>query len=91
LAGMFVLLLLLLLIPSLSVVQRLIITVVWAIFLSGGHDRCDFEAAKDERERIHEAIAERNWGMIMILAMGIFVELLYNALHQRIYVDPFIL
>jgi hypothetical protein len=34
---------------------------------------------------MHEAIAERNsaGGMMLVLAIGLFVEMLYNALQQR--------
>jgi len=46
---------------------------------------------KDEREYIHEAVAERNaaWAMMTILVIGILTELFYNAIQKRIYVDPF--
>ncbi|AEG19341.1 hypothetical protein [Methanobacterium paludis] len=48
---------------------------------------------KDERERMHEAIAERNsaWGMMLILNIGLIIEITYNILQNRVYVDPFII
>lgn len=46
----------------------------------------------DERERIHEAVAERNalWGMMMILIAGILFESIYYGLQNKIHIDPFI-
>jgi hypothetical protein len=47
---------------------------------------------KDERERIHEAIAERNaaWGMMVVIILGIFVEVMYNVMNNRFYINPFL-
>ncbi|WP_414468316.1 hypothetical protein [Methanobacterium sp. ACI-7] len=48
---------------------------------------------KDERERIHEAIAERNaaWRITLVLSRGILIELTYSALQHKTYVDPFLI
>jgi len=47
---------------------------------------------KDEREKMHEAIAERNalWGVVAVLTAGILYDLITNALQERFYVNPFI-
>ncbi len=92
-AGMFLLLIALQLIPDLSTQNRLIITAVWLAFLLVDMLDVMWNLKKDERERMHEAIAERNaaWGMMLVLVIGVFVELTYNALQQRIYVDPFLI
>jgi hypothetical protein len=93
LAGMFLLLIILQLIPNLSTETRLIITGVWMAFLLVDLVDIMWKLEKDERERMHEAIAERNaaWGMMLVLVIGVFIELMYNALKQEIYVNPFII
>lgn len=47
---------------------------------------------KDERERLHEALAERNaaWFMVVVLATGLAYETTVNAMQERVYADPFI-
>ncbi|MBR9678588.1 MAG: hypothetical protein GOU97_04830 [Nanoarchaeota archaeon] len=47
---------------------------------------------KDERDRIHEAIAERNaaWVMSFLLAMGLLYDLVLSALKQEFVVHPFL-
>ena len=47
---------------------------------------------KDEREIMHEAIAERNaaWGMMIVITIGVFIELVYSAMNNSIYVNPFL-
>lgn len=66
---------------------------VWMTFLLVDLSDVMWKLKKDERERIHEAIAERNaaWGMMLVLVIGLFVELVYSALQQRIYADPFLI
>jgi len=93
LSGMSLLLIILQLIPNLSIETRLIITGVWMAFLLVDLVDIIWKLEKDERERIHEAIAERNaaWGMVLVLVIGVFIELMYNALQQEIYVNPFII
>lgn len=49
--------------------------------------------ASDERERVHEAIAERNalWAMIVVLIIGIAYQAAQTAAMGVSYVDPWIL
>lgn len=93
LAGMFLLLTLIQFIPNLSNESRLILTGIWLVFLFVDLVDVMWKLKKDERERIHEAIAERNaaWGMMLVLVIGIFIELTYYALQQQIYIDPFLI
>lgn len=93
LAGMFLLLVALQLIPNLSTENRLIITGVWVAFLIIDMADVMWKLKKDEREHIHEAIAERNaaWAMMFVLVIGLFIELTYNALQQKLYANPFII
>ena len=81
------------LIPNLSTENRLIITGFWLVFLLVDLLDMMWKLKKDEREYIHEAVAERNaaWSMVVIICIGIFIELTYNALQQKIYVDPFLI
>ena len=92
-AGMILLLIAFQLIPNLSNENRLIITGVWLAFLLIDLIDVTLNLKKDEREYIHEAVAERNaaWGMTAVISVGILIELTYNALQQRIYVDPFLI
>jgi hypothetical protein len=90
---MSLLLIALQLIPNLSTETRIIITGVWLAFLLIDLIDVMLHLKKDEREYIHEAVAERNaaWGMLIVISIGIFIELIYNALQQKIYVDPFLI
>jgi DMSO reductase anchor subunit len=92
LAGMLSLLIALQLIPALTIEMRLVFTGIWMAFLLLDLGDVMWKLKKDERERLHEAIAERNaaWAMMFILVIGLFIELVYNAFQQKIYVDPFI-
>jgi len=47
----------------------------------------------DEREKMHEAIAERNtaWYMSFVLTIGILYQAVTSAVHGRLFIDPFII
>ncbi len=79
--------------PFWNTTERLILTFGWLIFLLLDLVDVMWKIKKDERERIHEAIAERNaaWGMMLVLVIGVVVEVLYYGLQQRLYVDPFLI
>jgi hypothetical protein len=46
----------------------------------------------DEREKQHEAFAERNscWTIIMVLALGLCYQVVISVINNRIDIDPFI-
>jgi UDP-N-acetylmuramyl pentapeptide phosphotransferase/UDP-N-acetylglucosamine-1-phosphate transferase len=48
---------------------------------------------KDERELVHEAIAERNamWFMVSVLALGVAYQAARSAVNNSVEVDPVIL
>lgn len=71
----------------------IIVTGIWVAFLVIDLADVMWKLKKDEREFMHEAIAERNaaWGMMLVLVIGLFVELLYYSLQQKIYADPVII
>ncbi|HNR26334.1 MAG TPA: hypothetical protein PKI66_06450 [Methanobacteriaceae archaeon] len=92
LAGVMAALPILLYIFSWSTEAMITVTVIWLVFLLVDMVDVMRNLKKDEREATHEAIAERNaaWGMMLVLVIGLFVELLYYALQQKIYFDPVI-
>ncbi|NPV49666.1 MAG: hypothetical protein HPY60_00505 [Candidatus Methanofastidiosum sp.] len=92
LAAMFIALIVLLQIAGDSVETKLVVTGIWMLFLLVDVFDVMWKLKKDERERIHEAIAERNaaWGMMVVITLGIFVEIMYNVMNNRIYVNPFL-
>ncbi|KYC52770.1 MAG: hypothetical protein AMQ74_00619 [Candidatus Methanofastidiosum methylothiophilum] len=75
-----------------SVETKLLVTGVWMVFLLVDVFDVMWKLKKDERERMHEAIAERNaaWGMMIVLTLGIFVDIMYNVMNDRFYVNPFL-
>jgi hypothetical protein len=91
-AGMCITLPILLLLFSWSTEAMIIVTGIWASFLLVDMVDVLWKMKKDEREVMHEAIAERNaaWGMMLVLVIGLLVELLYYSLQQKIYFDPVI-
>lgn len=93
LAAMFIALIVLIGITSESIQMTLAVTGIWMAFLLVDVFDVMWKLKKDERERIHEAIAERNaaWGMMIVLSLGVFIEVLYNTLNGRVYVNPFVM
>lgn len=59
--------------PFWSEKTRIIITLIWLAFLAIDVSHIMVKMKKDERERLHEAIAERNalWIMMGILVIGV--------------------
>lgn len=49
--------------------------------------------SKDERDKKHEAIAERNalWAMLLVLVIGVGYEISSNLVQNKVYVDPFVI
>lgn len=78
--------------PFWSSKVRTVGTIVWLIIFGIDAIQIMVKLKKDEREKIHEAIAERNvaWFMILVLAIGIAYETASGAVQQKITVDPFI-
>ena len=48
---------------------------------------------KDEREKIHEAIAERNamWTMIIVLIAGVGYQAASSTVNKSFMIDPFVI
>jgi len=62
---------------------RLIITIVYLVILMLDVFHIMITMKKDEREKIHEAIEDRNalWVIIMVLVVGILYDLIKNAMN----------
>jgi hypothetical protein len=73
--------------------MRISVTVVWLFILLIDVIDIMRKMKLDEREKIHEAIAERNalWGIMVVLIFGILYDLVTNALNEKVYVNPFIM
>ena len=75
--------------PYWDIKTRFIFTGVWALILA--IDVIDIMARmkKDEREKIHEAIAERNamWAISIILSVGLVYQIIISALNQKLMID----
>ena len=81
-------------IPQLDERGKNILLVAWAILIV--LDVVDIMAhmRSDERERIHEAFAERNalWAMMLVLVMGISFQVAQSVVQNGTYsIDPVIL
>ncbi len=48
---------------------------------------------KDEREVLHEAIAERNaaWWMVTVIAVGFLISTIGKAMEGEVYFDPILI
>jgi hypothetical protein len=70
---------------------RFAVTGIWVLVLAVDVLDIMVRLKMDEREKLHEAIAERNaaWYMVVVLAAGLGYDLVVNALQQKVYVNPF--
>jgi hypothetical protein len=79
-------------IPWWSNGTRIVILFVWGALI--GVDLIDImvRMPRDERERLHEAIAERNalWVIIAVLAAGVAYRAAAGAVAGRVEIDPII-
>ena len=71
---------------------RISVTVIWLGLLFFDAFDIMIHLRKDEREYMHEAVAERNaaWVMITLLALGLVYQLISSGLQNKIYFDPVI-
>ncbi len=78
--------------PYWNLETRLVVTGAWLLFLLIDMFDVMIRLKKDEREKIHEAIAERNalWTVMIVLVAGILYQTFTSALNQTIRVDWFI-
>lgn len=92
LAGIFIPFLVFQLLPFWSSTARIIATGAWILFLIFDVTSMMIKIG-DERERIHEAIAERNalWAIIAVLIVGIGYQIAYSAVNQNFKIDIFLI
>lgn len=67
--------------------------VIWALVFCADFIHIAIHLPKDERDRIHEAIAERNalWMIITVLAVGLAYQAASGAVKGIASVDPVII
>lgn len=72
---------------------KIILLVVWAIIFAIDFIDIMIHLPKDERDRMHEAIAERNalWVIVIILGIGIAYQAAQGTVEGILKVDPVIL
>lgn len=72
---------------------RNIFTVVWTGLILIDTAHMMIQIKKDERERLHEAISDRNalWFMLTILAVGMVYQAASNVTSKEITIDPIII
>lgn len=75
--------------PFWNTTTRIIVTGIWAVFLIVDVTGIMISMKKDEREKIHEALAERNatWTITVILTIGLAYQIIISALNQKIMID----
>lgn len=83
------------LIVSTPVVNKtqIVLAIVWALLVCADFVHITLHLPKDERDRIHEAIAERNalWVILAALVIGIFYQGASGAIHGVVLIDPVII
>ncbi len=75
--------------PLWTTKTRILVTGAWALFLFVDVIDMMIHIKKDEREKMHEALAERNatWSIVVILSIGLAYQVIRSALYQKILVD----
>lgn len=78
--------------PFWSIEVRVIATAIWLIIIAADTIDISLKMKKDERDKVHEAIAERNalWIMIPLLAVGFAYKMAASAVTGRIEIDYWI-
>jgi hypothetical protein len=76
-----------------STTTRLIVSLIWVSFLLFDIFEIMINLKKDEREKMHEAISERNalWAIVFILTIGLIYHIIESGLRQELYIPPFII
>lgn len=79
--------------PLWDTTTRLIVTIAWILFLLIDIFDVMFRMKKDERQKIHEALAERNalWAMMIVLVIAIVYQVINSALQKTFELNWFIL
>lgn len=69
---------------------RMAVTLGWVAFIAFDVLDIMLRMKKDERETMHEALAERNaaWVMVVALALGLLYQVIASSLAGAPYIDP---
>lgn len=72
---------------------RIILLSIWSLIFAVDFIDIMIHLPKDERDRMHEAIAERNalWVIVLVLGVGIAFQTAQGVAGDIAKVDPFIL
>lgn len=72
---------------------KIILMVIWGIIFAIDFVDIIIHLPKDERDRMHEAIAERNalWAILAVLTIGVGYQASSGSINGLIKVDPVIL
>ena len=79
-------------VPALSDEARLAALFVWGLVILFDSIHIMSRLPKDERERAHEAIAERNalWAIVLALCVGVAYQAAQGFVQGKIVMDPVI-
>ena len=91
--GMISPLLILLLVSSLSASVRTALSLIWILLLCINASDIMIHIKKDERERLHEALAERNaaWFISFALVCGILLQVQKSIAAGTFLIDPLLI
>jgi amino acid transporter len=78
--------------PFWSNITRIVVTSIWLFILFVDVTDIMINLKRDEREKLHEAIAERNalWVIVLILVVGLLYYIIDSGLKQQTHIPPFI-
>ena len=72
---------------------KVLITFIIAAIIAADTVHIMLTMPRDERERVHEAIAERNalWAMLAVLVIGVAEQTAASVVNNTVRIDPVIL
>jgi len=79
--------------PFWDVQVRTVALAIWLAFVAFDVFDTMLHMKKDERETLHEAIAERNaaWAMILVIALGIVYQAVSSGMAGESRIDPILI
>jgi hypothetical protein len=79
--------------PFLAEDIKVIFMLAWAVLFAADVVHIMIKLKLDEREKIHEAIAERNalWAIITVIVVGVAYQAASSAVKGIVSVDPFLI
>ncbi|MDO8560188.1 MAG: hypothetical protein Q7S23_04130 [bacterium] len=79
--------------PGVAANARLTLLLVWGALITVDLADIMVRMPRDERERLHEALAERNavWAMVAVLAAGVGYQVAAGIVRGLVQIDPVII